>query len=110
MQNQTIEATETIELEFFSDPGHGWLQAPIELLDRVGVTGQISRYSYIHASQGMAYLEEDCDLPRLLEACKKRGTMVKIRESRTNQAPCGDSFIRRLDSFPSAPKQKGRPA
>ena len=49
---------------FYSDPGHGRLAVPIELvrphLDRISV------YSY--ARDGIAYLEEDCDITRWLKA------------------------------------------
>lgn len=49
------------------DPGHGWLEVPLEELDQLGVTSdQISSYSYVHGA--MAYLEEDCDAMVFIKA------------------------------------------
>ena len=56
---------------FHVDPGHGWLEVPAAELEALGIAGQISGYSYLH--EGRAYLEEDCDLARFMEALKARG-------------------------------------
>ena len=44
---------------FYSDPGHGWVKVPVNLLHTLGIAGQISLYSYQRGDS--AYLEEDCD-------------------------------------------------
>lgn len=44
------------------DPGHGWLQVPLELLADKGLRESISGYSYMDSEY--AYLEEDCDAGR----------------------------------------------
>ena len=49
-------------LRFISDSAHGWLEVPTVDVAAAGVTP--SRYSYIDATTGMTYLEEDCDLSR----------------------------------------------
>ena len=49
-------------LRFISDSAHGWLEVPTVDVAAAGVTP--SRYSYIDATNGMTYLEEDCDLSR----------------------------------------------
>lgn len=64
-------------LTFYSDPGHAWLKAPRELVERLKVP--VSTYSYIR--EGYLYLEEDCDAPALLEALEAHGIEVKIVES-----------------------------
>ena len=46
-------------LRFISDSAHGWLEVPTVDVAAAGVTP--SRYSYIDATNGMTYLEEDCD-------------------------------------------------
>ena len=46
-------------LRFISDSAHGWLEVPTVDVAAAGVTP--SRYSYIDATTGMTYLEEDCD-------------------------------------------------
>ena len=57
-----------ITLHFYEDPGHGWLRAPVTLLEKLQIVDQISRYSYLKGSY--AYLEEDCDAGKLMEALK----------------------------------------
>jgi len=58
-------------LTFLSDPGHGWLQVPLVEIVALEIEGQISSYSYIQGE--FAYLEEDCDCPRYLQARESRG-------------------------------------
>jgi hypothetical protein len=50
------------------DAGHGWLQVPHSLISKLGISKQITGYSYrdIH----YAYLEEDCDLSTFVLALK----------------------------------------
>ena len=33
-----------MRLNFYEDPGHGWLAVPLPLLDRLGLIDQISHY------------------------------------------------------------------
>lgn len=81
-------------LTFHSDPGHGWLECPVILLNELNITDKISRYSYI--SRGLAYLEEDCDASVLIDALKARGDSVTFAEK---NEPNNQSFIRRLTPF-----------
>ena len=60
---------------FFEDPGHGWLQVPIAELQALGIAGQISSYSYRRGE--FAYLEEDCDYSRFVEARKAAGNPLQ---------------------------------
>jgi hypothetical protein len=57
-------------LKFFEDPGHGWLEVPMDLIRALGVAADISGYSYRKGT--MAYLEEDCDAAVFLEAFRKQ--------------------------------------
>ena len=50
---------------FYCDPGHAWLKVPLTLLEDLGLTGKISRFSYRSARFG--YLEEDCDAGLFIE-------------------------------------------
>ena len=52
-------------LRFISDSAHGWLEVPTVDVAAAGVTP--SRYSYIDATTGMTYLEEDCDAAKYLK-------------------------------------------
>lgn len=89
-------STPLLELEFVADPGHGWLVVDMAHVQRLGIARDISVYSYISRDGLTAYLEEDCDAPRYLAACREAGLVVEVREHHCN----GDSFIRRLPSFP----------
>ena len=44
---------------FITDPGHGWVKVPVNLLHTLGIADKISLYSYQRGD--FAYLEEDCD-------------------------------------------------
>ena len=87
------QASTALSLTYFTDPGHGWLQVPVECLQRLDIAAQITPYSYMRG--GMAYLEEDCDAPRFLQAAKAAGWVVKCAEQNSNR----DSFIRSLPRF-----------
>ena len=65
-----------ITLHFYEDPGHGWLRAPIKLLEELQTVDQISPYSYLLGQH--AYLEEDCDAGKLIEALKQNGRTYKV--------------------------------
>ena len=47
------------EYTFLADPGHSWLQVPINDFLSLGLKNCISRCSYI--DEKYVYLEEDCD-------------------------------------------------
>ena len=72
----------SLTLNFYQDPGHGWVRVPLQLLEDLGIAEQISSYSYMRGAY--AYLEEDCDLSRLLGAAQAAGLTVKLREFHTN--------------------------
>lgn len=50
---------------FHTDPGHGWLEVPVEVVRQVGVLDKVSEYSYYSPSRKVLFLEEDCDAPLL---------------------------------------------
>lgn len=78
---------------FHSDPGHGWLEVPRSLLDILGIAGDVSRYSYTDGPH--AFLEEDCDMPRLLRLLDERQATYELREIYINR----DHWIRSLQRF-----------
>jgi hypothetical protein len=57
------------KFDFIADPGHGWVKVPFSLLETLGITEQITRYSY--QRKNFAYLEEDCDADTFFQAYKK---------------------------------------
>jgi hypothetical protein len=67
-----------MKLSFYSDPGHGWLAVPLELLDRLQLLDRVSHYSYLRGR--LAHLEEDCDASLFLAAARSAGIAVTYRE------------------------------
>ena len=63
---------------FISDPSRAWVEVPRKELDRLGITKDISSYSY--EKDGMVYLEEDCDAVLWEKAKKARGEKINISE------------------------------
>ena len=76
---------------FISDPGHGWLSVKQADLLELGIVDKISRYSYLDGSR--AYLEEDCDAGLYIDAAKKAGWDLNIKQSYRK------SFNRALGSY-----------
>ena len=63
---------------WITDPAHGWLTVPLAELRELGIAGDISKHSYIDASKGIAYLEEDCDALLFIGA---KGIDIRNREA-----------------------------
>jgi hypothetical protein len=82
-----------LSLNFYCDPGHGWVKISIDKLKQLGIADQISSYSYMR--KNYAYLEEDCDLGRLYAAADKAGIEIKLKEYHTNKT----SKIRSYDRY-----------
>jgi hypothetical protein len=68
-----------MELAYITDPGHGWLLVTTGQLAEVDMGPEdFSRYSYRQGD--VLALEEDCDMPRFLEAYQaKRGETPLLR-------------------------------
>jgi len=80
MTNQTI-----ITLNFHNDGGHGWLECGRELIASTGIANDISDYSYQRGNN--VYLEEDCDMPLLLDALRKRSIGVVVNDMYEDESP-----------------------
>ena len=78
--NQTI-----ITLNFHNDGGHGWLECNRELISSAGIEQAISSYSYQRGND--VYLEEDCDMPLLLDALRKRSIGVVVNDIYQDESP-----------------------
>jgi len=79
-----------MQIIYHADPSHGWAEIPVSLIQELGISGQISPYSYVKGDK--AYLEEDCDLGLFLRAYKATGMEVSFTENHINQ----DHWIRNL--------------
>ena len=76
--------TRTITLTLFEDPGHGWVRFPKQRLVKLGIADKITHYSY--ERNGMAFLEEDCDLSTLANALQDKGYEIKFKTNRSNRS------------------------
>lgn len=73
-------------LTFHEDAGHGWLEVPMTEIRKLNISHIISRYSYL--KNGIAYLEEDCDAQKFIQAFEKTGDRVEIQTIRErNESP-----------------------
>ena len=71
-------------------PAHSWLRVPLSELDELGISDNITEYSY--KDNLYAYLEEDCDLTTFIEAKeRKHGPEYDIER---------DTYTVFLDDFP----------
>lgn len=84
-----------MQITFHCDRSHGWGEVPLELINRLGIAGKISRYSYTKLPN--AYLEEDCDLGIFIDAMKAKGETITFKEKFTNH----DSPVRTYLRFPT---------
>ena len=66
---------------FFSDPSHGWLRVKVAELRRLGIADDISQFSHRSADGLTAYLEEDSDATKFIQAKRERGEPMKFSES-----------------------------
>jgi len=92
-----------LKLTFHEDPGHGWLEVPVNLLVALGIYEHISPYSYIDKSWGpagdkLAFLEEDLDYGTFMKAAKAAGREVTVTEVYEENTP-----IRHYPGYPSHP-------
>jgi hypothetical protein len=60
-----------LKLNFFSDPAHGWLEVPLNLVKELNLGQKITKYSYIKGD--FAYLEEDQDAPAFMREANQKG-------------------------------------
>jgi hypothetical protein len=82
-----------LSLNFYCDPGHGWVKIHKNWLALLGIEDKISSYSY--QRKDYAYLEEDCDLSTLYAAADKAGIAISLKEYHTNK----QSKIRSYDNY-----------
>jgi len=88
--------SEKKQFRFIEDPGHGWLEVPMDIVDMVGATPLISKYSYRSDETGMAYLEEDCDYACFAVCAKRHGLEFSVDDYYEEV-----TMIRRMKSFKS---------
>ena len=96
MTEATVTKKRTLELTFYTDPGHGWIEIPFKLIKEVDVV--LSTFSYAGFDmQGdpVVYCEEDSDANKAISALKAAGYEITIVEKNSNY----DSFVRGLPRY-----------
>jgi len=83
----------TMTLNYYQDPGHGWVKIKLTKLKELGIDQKITYFSYMRSDY--AYLEEDCDLTTLIKACEDKGIVLYFRDHHSNR----DSKIRNYQSY-----------
>ena len=88
-----MNKAKTLTKYFHSDWQHGWLAVKKKEIEALGLTDQISIFSYAKGST--VYLEEDVDLPMFKAAVEASGVALQIKEAK----PVKRSNIRGFKSF-----------
>ena len=83
----------TFTIIVYNDPGHGWGKVKRQVLSNLGLVDKVSAYSYQYKDN--VYLEEDCDLPLLVQTLFALDVRVKFVEKSTNK----QSRIRSYESY-----------
>jgi hypothetical protein len=85
----------TLDLNFYSDPSHGWLEVKRADLIALGIEDDISGFSYQKGAK--VYLEEDNDMSRFMDAATAAGWTIKTAEFHND----ADLFIRLYNRYES---------
>ena len=78
--------------DYYTDPGHGWVKVPMNILKRLNIQEKITGHSYWR--KGFAYLEEDCDMATLINAHPEK-KLLKFNTHNSNKS----SRIRNYESY-----------
>lgn len=82
-----------LTLNYYQDPGHGWIKIHKKWLSLLGIEDKITRYSY--QRKEYAYLEEDNDSSTLFEAADAKDIKIVIKAYNSNK----QSKIRSYESY-----------
>lgn len=72
-----------VKLNFYEDPGHGWLAVKRNWLKDLGIAQEITTFSYQRGRS--VYLEEDCDASRFLAAARAAGWDITFNDKHTDK-------------------------
>ncbi len=67
-----------MQLNFYSDAGHGWLKVSRKVLKDLGIEKLITGFSY--QKDNNVYLEEDLDMTTFIDALKEHHIEYTINE------------------------------
>ena len=83
----------TFTIIVYTDPSHGWGKVKRQVLSNLGLADKVSSCSYQYKDN--VYLEEDCDLPLLVQTLFALDVRVKFVEKPTSK----QSRIRSYESY-----------
>jgi hypothetical protein len=84
-----------LALNFYQDPGHGWLQVHHRHIKELNLQDDITPYSYI--DERYVYLEEDLDACVFMQKAKVAGYTITYTEIHQENTP-----IRRMRAYDSS--------
>jgi hypothetical protein len=70
---------------YVSDPSHGYLKVPVNLVEKLGFANKISEYSFFNDK--FVWLEEDCDMALFFDALDEKFLPEPIIFSQTLDEP-----------------------
>lgn len=77
--------TKQVDLLWIEDPGHAWLRMKLADFLKLGVSKDITDYSYITAPEAphdrYVYLEEDCDAHVAIQKMKNLGWKMVMNDT-----------------------------
>lgn len=86
------------QINFFMDPGHGWVKVPKDVINELGIKEKITHFSY--KKNDFVYLEEDCDASTFLRALEEKSLINNIKDLKINEIVTnGSSIIRTYASY-----------
>ena len=80
-----MQTRKTRTFIYHEDPGHGWIEVPMQELYALGIAAKITPYSYRNGET--AFLEEDDDADTLLKALRAQGVEVTFERRYQEYTP-----------------------
>jgi len=96
---QVIEAIRDGKVIIWEDPGHGWLQVPLAIVERAQKERGLKVSDYSYKDHENAYLEEDCDMTAFCDCFKEVNWRVQFQQGQIRNQYRDNIFIRRLGHF-----------
>ena len=80
-----MQTRKTRTFIYHENPGHGWIEVPMQELYTLGIAAKITPYSYRNGET--AFLEEDDDADTLLKALRAQGVEVTFERRYQEYTP-----------------------
>lgn len=87
------------KIKMWEDPGHGWLQVPMELINALKKEKALKVTGYSYKDKDFAYLEEDSDLTSFINCFPYINFRDLFSNGQIQQMYHENIFIRNLNHF-----------